>query len=336
MKNSFRDLQIRFEDSLIQFLWDQWSALGMAGRRGRQSPIPFMIDPEALLLATTRFAKGETRFLVEVLDWLMENGKMIVSQRIKNLQVGYHCGSVPVLLEFDEILTRARPRDWSSVKSLKEGFKEKHLVRALPKDPELREMSGQPDPGLPENLIFTLRALWGGNARVETIAWLLTHERGHPAAIAREGGWFSKSVQPILNDLEASGMVYAEQREREKVFRLDHDRWLRWLRPDREGKARKDPVWLNQPALYLGCRHVAEILDALVAREEASDRMQAITIREGMATPIAGRSLSMVTAFDLAQLGSVFQGLSKLKGEELVERFYYDVEGLIAFLNREG
>lgn len=336
MKNSFRDLQTRFNDTLIQFLWDQWSALGMAGQRGRSSPIPFLIDPEALLLATTRFTKGETRFLVEVLDWLMRNGKTIVSQRIKNLQAGYHFGSVPVLLEFDAILCKARPRDWSSVGSLKQAFNESHLERALPNDPELRGMSGQPDPGLAENTIFTLRALWGGNARVETIAWLLTHDRGHPAGIARECGWYSKSVQQILNDLEASGMVHAEPREREKVFRLDHDRWLRWLRPDREGKARNDLVWLNQPALYLGCRHVSDILDALVAREEASDRLQAITIREGMAAPIAGRSLSMVTAFDLAKLGSVFQGLSKLKGEELVERFYRDVEDLIAFLNRGG
>ena len=336
MKNSFRDLQIRFEDTLIQFLWDQWSAMGMAGSRSRHSAIPFMIDPEALLLATTRFAKGETRFLVEVLDWLMANSKVIVSQRIKNLQVGFQYGSVPVLVELDEILSMVRPRDWTSVKSLKKAFKEEHFQVALPKAPELRGMSGHPDPRLAENSIFALRSLWGGNARVETIAWLLTHESGHPAGIAREGGWNSKSVQQILNDLEASGMVYADQREREKLFRLDQDRWLRWLRPDSEGEAHHDLVWLNQPALYLGCQHVSRILDDLVAREEASDRLQSITIREGMASPIARGSLSMTTAFDLAKFGFVFQGLSQLKGEKLVDGFYNGVETLTASLYREG
>jgi len=339
METSFRDLHGRFEETLTQFLWDQWCALGMAGSRSRHATIRFMIDPEALLLATTRFARHETRFLVEVLDWLIANSKTVLAQRIKNLQVGYQYGSVSVLLELDEILCTARPRDWTSVKSLKEGFHETHFPQALPKDPELRGMSGHPNPGLAEASIFTLRSLWGGNARAEVIAWLLTHESGHPARIARETGWKSKSVQQILNDLEASGMVYADPREREKLFRLDQERWLRWLRPDSEGGARRDLKWLNQPALYLGCRHVSRILDDLVPRETASEKLQAITIRESMAAPVAPvarGSLLMTVAFDLADLGFVFQGLSRLKGAELVERFCDGVELLTEILDRGG
>lgn len=336
MKTSVRDLQVRFEETLVQFLWDQWSAVGLAGNRSRRSAVLHMVDPEALLLATTRFAKKDTRFLVEVLDWLMANSKTIVSQRIKNLQIGYHYGSVPVLLEFDDLLSMTRPRDWTSVKKLKEAFKEKHFHLALPQGPELRGLSGHPDPRLAESSIFTLRSLWGANARAEVIAWLLTHDSGHPARIARETGWKSKSVQQILNDLEASGLVYANSREREKVFRLDQERWLKWLRPDHEGEARHDLVWLNQPALYLGCLHVSRILDDLLAREDASERMQSITIREGMEVRIAQGALSMMTAFDLAEFGFVFQGLSRLNGGDLVERFRDGVEGLCAALYGEG
>jgi hypothetical protein len=60
---------------------------------------------------------------------------------------------------------------------------------------ELHGMSQPPDPRARETLVFTLRALLGVNARAEILAWLLTHDSGHPAAIARSTGYFSKSIQ---------------------------------------------------------------------------------------------------------------------------------------------
>ena len=64
---------------------------------------------------------------------------------------------------------------------------------------DLRGMSQPPDPRARENLLFTLRALLGVNARAEIMTWLLTHDSGHPAAIARDTGYFSKSAQQTLN-----------------------------------------------------------------------------------------------------------------------------------------
>jgi len=70
-----------------------------------------------------------------------------------------------------------------------------------------RGMSQPPDPARAEAFLLRMRLVFGVSARAEVITWLLTHEGGHAAGIARETGWFSKSVQAILNGLEQAGML---------------------------------------------------------------------------------------------------------------------------------
>jgi hypothetical protein len=62
-----------------------------------------------------------------------------------------------------------------------------------------------PHPSRAASLLFSLRALSGVNARAEIVPWQLTHELGHPAAIARDTVYVSKSVQYILNEMENAG-----------------------------------------------------------------------------------------------------------------------------------
>jgi hypothetical protein len=75
------------------------------------------------------------------------------------------------------------------------------------RDPmERRRMSlSPPHPSRAASLLFSLRALSWVSARAEIIPWQLTHESGHPAAIARDTGYVSKSVQHILNQKENAG-----------------------------------------------------------------------------------------------------------------------------------
>jgi hypothetical protein len=83
------ELHDRLRAALTDFLWDQWVALGLAGHASG-TPVPFVIDPEALLLATLRFGMNEARFRGEVLDWLQRNGSLLSVQRMKNLDVATH------------------------------------------------------------------------------------------------------------------------------------------------------------------------------------------------------------------------------------------------------
>ena len=48
----------RLQEAVVDLLWDQWVALGLAGRPSGKK-VPFVVDPEALLLATMRFGTGD-------------------------------------------------------------------------------------------------------------------------------------------------------------------------------------------------------------------------------------------------------------------------------------
>lgn len=86
MQISLIESRERFRELVLDFLWRQWSALGVAGStRGNDV---WLIDPEALLLATTTFGHYEPRLFDEVLDWLNTNSQAINLQRLKNLAEG--------------------------------------------------------------------------------------------------------------------------------------------------------------------------------------------------------------------------------------------------------
>ena len=86
-KNNYLDL-------LLQFLWRQWSALGIAGYS--ESKDPWVIDPEALLLFSATLTRYEQRLFDEILDWVDMNDRFINVQRLRNIQKqeGFNCTDV--------------------------------------------------------------------------------------------------------------------------------------------------------------------------------------------------------------------------------------------------
>ncbi len=86
-----------FQEQVLGFLWRQWSALGVAGPS--QSVDRWMLDPEALLLATTSLGR-DPRLFDEVLDWLNTNGQFINLQRLQNLRYRA-CLEAPMLLRHE-------------------------------------------------------------------------------------------------------------------------------------------------------------------------------------------------------------------------------------------
>ena len=61
MPISFQHSRDKLLKQFLDFLWQQWSTLGVAGQSDREDPRS--IDPEALLLATTRFGRYAPRLL---------------------------------------------------------------------------------------------------------------------------------------------------------------------------------------------------------------------------------------------------------------------------------
>jgi len=93
-----------FQESIFDFLWRQWSILGVAGIT--KSEDNRIIDPEALLLFSLSVCRYEPRLFDEMIDWLFQNGQFMNVQRLQQIQKKYdfHCG--PQLSAIAELLSK--------------------------------------------------------------------------------------------------------------------------------------------------------------------------------------------------------------------------------------
>ena len=78
-----KDFRSIFLENILNFLWRQWSALGVLGEAGTEDP--WVIDPEPILLFTLEMARYEPRLFDEVMDWLVVNGEWIDLQRLRGI-----------------------------------------------------------------------------------------------------------------------------------------------------------------------------------------------------------------------------------------------------------
>lgn len=179
-----------------------------------------MLDPEALLLATTSLGR-DPRLFDEVLDWLNTNGQFINLQRLQNL--GQRFGDLTVLRAMAAHLARRSVHaKWKTL--LREeptAAEAQPLFPGVPvfgspdelfarhgwqRDPvKLRQLSQPADPHRPTNFLIKLRALFGMQARAEVMAYLLAEESGHPGEMAVRLAYFPRTLQTTLNDLARSG-----------------------------------------------------------------------------------------------------------------------------------
>lgn len=214
-------------------LWRQWSRLGAGLQEldGPTSPEGHIIDPEALLLATTVFGRQDQRLFDEALDWVVRFGSLINVQRLKNLHadgelgharvlgavaayVARHgklpkwsavakAGSVPLPPEpepfFESLGNPAKPRGVIDPDFLAHGW-----LRGMPRK---KELSMAPSPERVADVLLTLRALIGVSSRCEIILCLLTRPSARPAELARLTGYSSQAIQAVLNEMVLSGKV---------------------------------------------------------------------------------------------------------------------------------
>ena len=295
----------RLRKEICDLLWDQWSALGVAGRVSGKS-VPFVVDPEALLLATMRFGTGDGRLVAEVLDWLSKNGGLISLQRLKNLQTSSQLGTREGLEKIGLFMEKAGFRNWKSLAGWASKVPRNSGSEGVFEIGENRKMSQVPDYIQPEAFVLRMRGIFGVSARPEILTWLLTHAEGYAAQIARDTAWFSKSVQAILNDLELAGIVMSSPKGKRKVFALNPRNGI--LDPN---LGTGDLRWFSQGPFYLGLMYAEQILDCLASMPDASESAKAITIRKEMP--------SMNAAFGLAGMEDPFAGGRALKGDALVQ-----------------
>jgi hypothetical protein len=305
--------------SLLDLLWRQWSALGVAGHSAPGGDAA--VDPEALLLVSSVFARHDARLFDEIADWLQRNGDWINLLRLARLQREHGLGDTTVLGALAGHLTRrsshakwkALARHPPAVEAPVPLFP--HLPPPARSDDlflrwgwrrpplESRGLSKVPRLDRPASFLLQLRALFGLQSRAEVLAWLLAHDSGHPAQIARETGYFRGSIQNVLNELEVSGHIHATRSGREKRFIAPRDHW-RFLQVWAPEGAAGFPRWVPWAVLFTLLRRYHDLTASPAFGDQSAD-LQAIELnrtlapllsrlaREGYQTQAAADSLAV-------------------------------------------
>jgi hypothetical protein len=297
MNQSLKTFKEEYQNLLVNFLWRQWSALGVAGQASGEDV--WIIDPEALLLFTCTVGRCEPRLFDEVLDWLGENGRFINVMRLKRiLRTEKFAGERTLAAVAACLMKGTEALKWKLLAEsvpqppVAEGFfispggkplpvlgePEPHFVRyGFKRGPlRLRGYSQKFRATQPANLALQLRALFGINVRCEIVLYLLTHEAAHPSQIAREAYYFERAVQGTLVDMLQSGVVQLRSSGREKHYWLLQKHWAELLnRPEQL------PQWITWPPLFSALEKIwlklkdprLETLDPLLQSSELRQLM---------------------------------------------------------------
>lgn len=284
----------------LRFLWRMWSDIGVAGRATPSDP--WVIDPEALLLFSTTIARHDARLFDEIFDWLHLHGELINLTRLKNIRKQWKLGDESVLAAIaDSLATQSVHARWRTLvsscktphappKSLFPSAQtidwkeypvqpDPHFQKFgwLRPPPELRRMSMAPQPHPRTNLLFKTRWIFGLQSRAEIIPWLLCHDSGHPAEIARQTDYSKRIVQQTLNELESSGHVIATRSQREKHFRIIHKQWDFLC----EAGKQTFPRWIQWSPIFAALTALHNTLHQ-PGIENATELFQAVKLRSAM------------------------------------------------------
>lgn len=257
----------QFQEKIFDFLWRQWSTLGIAGLS--KSDSNSIIDPEALLLFSLSLCRHEPRLFDEIIDWLFQNGHFINVQRLQQIQLKYDFNGGPQLSAVAELLTKKSSYrlKWSGLAKKyyqkdkeplffdKEGnalpcpndknANQEFLGHGLKRGQiKLRGYSQSFDMQSPTCLLLRLRALIGINSRAEILCLLASEKEIHPSKAARETIYYQKTIQTTLVEMAQSGVILTRTSKKEKYYRLKPGILDALLKPQGES-----PKWINWPAL---------------------------------------------------------------------------------------
>lgn len=234
---SATEFRKRYGDAVLDLLWRQWTQLGIAGQMaaGNRS---YVLDPEALLVFSSWFCRYDQRLYDLVIDWLRSNGDFISIPRLRAIMGQAHGGDGASLGLMISCIGAGKERRWVK---LADDLLPKQTV--LP-EPLFSGMDGRPvdfhrtnDPvagqyGFIRNLyvpsgkavafsseceaafLLQLRGAFGLSARAETILALLAQETGKIQDIADISCFSWKSIQDVLAELTASGLVATRDGEK--------------------------------------------------------------------------------------------------------------------------
>ena len=152
-------------------------------------------------------------------------------------------------------------------------------------------------------------------------AWLLFHGSGNPAAISRDTGYFFKSVQLTLNEMEESCQILSSRQGRAKIYRAIADSWRFLLAP--HGSPRNQrvfPVWFAWMPVFAILTRIAETF-AMPVIEQKPEAFQAIKFRDALD--------SLKPAIDRVAVCHDWHTTTDLRSANLMQSLLADLDSLL-------
>lgn len=323
---SLKEFRESLLDSLITFLWRQWSALGVLGESSAEEA--WVIDPEALLVFSLESGRNEPRLFDEILAWLKVNDHWLDTARLRRIIQKQEPGTLRVVggtLRY--LQDHGHERKWGRVVSYCRRLCDKHPMGGL-LEPLFKETSGKYHPraegekidpsfmafdinrpririqkkgkevpvNAHTNLRFLLRSLFGGGAKSETITYLLTHFGGRPNEIAEEVGLSRLSIHEALSNLYDSKLGAKRPKGKRTEYYLPPERWWGFLKtpgldPD------KRPKWVHWMAIFKALSTLWRTVDE-IAEGTLSDYMKSSKLKDSIEVVVrefsrAGHDISL-------------------------------------------
>lgn len=263
---SLASLSAEIERKCRDFAWEQWTQIGISG------PPPgvaasWAVDPEALILFTLETGRADPRLFDEMLDWLVQNEKLVSVQRLRNLCLDDEDRQLA-----DAALTwvaQWRPR--ARLTAGRQARQAERPPRPLfydlsPPGPgtdpafahhgylrplvEPSHKSQRPDMAAAAAFAFRLRRLLGVGVRAEVLGALLTIDapRVSSGVLNASAGFTRQNVRESLNQLTDADVVVSTKMGSEQFFAVRHVDWAQLLGLDeRELPSHRDWIQILGP-----------------------------------------------------------------------------------------
>ncbi len=336
MKTSLTEYRKAFRDQVLDLLWRQWTALGVAGYGQQWQGAP--IDPEALLLLTCTVGRYDARLFDGMVEWLGIDGQYINVQRLKRITATEKFAGEQVVRAVAATASDSvSAAKWATTKAVQGGNKPgplfflkdgRPMLTVKEHDPIFKEhglmrdkyeargivQAFRPEPVA--NLLLRLRAFLGVNARCEIIAYLLLNAQGSPSSLARDTYYFPLTISKAMGEMRDSGYLTSRVNGRRRDHRLVPGAWRELLLSTSRAQ------WVVWPRLFRAIEATWMFLwdDALPQKEPLA---QASSLRRVLLTSVVDRA-------ETCGLDFSFGDLSAHPAEKLLP---FAVERLSAFLD---
>ncbi len=202
----------------LDVCWSQWQTLGALAVSADDSGAKSIIDPEALLLASSGMSKYERR-LNDFIAWWAEAGSIFMSvQRLSTLAAEFPASVQEGIGWFALVAVNGGDRRWKKHAAgqpiPQRGFKGSG-------EPQLRSVAAE---------MLRLRAGFGVGVKADVLTFLLGIG-GTPATVkevVRATAYTDRSVRTAAGEMALAGMIHRLP-ERPARYRVEPESWLRLL-----------------------------------------------------------------------------------------------------------